>query len=185
MLNWPLPKIHYWNYSPSNALPAANWGTPINMTSDTENIGWFKYTFTNVSQVSFLFRDGNSTGTLGVTQTGDIVNVTQDSWYEWDPTNSLFVKKVNLSTEDLAMNAKKVTLEILQNPALNGVIRVRYSNAKGGNLYLYDLSGKMLKTQKVSANSGDDTISVSNLQSGNYLLMLKSDQGMSVSKLII
>ena len=33
------------------------------------------------------------------------------------------------------------------------------SNAKGGNLYLYDLSGKMLKTQKVSANSGDDTIS--------------------------
>lgn len=183
--NWPLPKIHYWNYSPSNALPAANWGTPINMTSDTENIGWFKYTFTNVSQVSFLFRDGNSTGTLGVTQTGDIVNVTQDSWYEWDPTNSLFVKKVNLSTEDLAMNAKKVTLEILQNPALNGVIRVRYSNAKGGNLYLYDLSGKMLKTQKVSTNSGDDTISVSNLQSGNYLLMLKSDQGMSVSKVII
>lgn len=183
--NWPLPKIHYWNYSPSNALPAANWGTPINMTADTENVGWFKYTFPNVSQVSFLFRDGNSTGTLGVTQTGDIVNVTQDSWYEWDPTNSLFVKKVNLSTEDLAMNAKKVTLEILQNPALNGVIRVRYSNAKGGNLYLYDLSGKMLKTQKVSANSGDDTISVSNLQSGNYLLMLKSDQGMSVSKVII
>ena len=183
--NWPLPKIHYWNYSPSNALPAANWGTPINMTADTENVGWFKYTFPNVNQVSFLFRDGNSTGTLGVTQTGDIVNVTQDSWYEWDPTNSLFVKKVNLSTEDLAMNAKKVTLEILQNPALNGVIRVRYSNAKGGNLYLYDLSGKMLKTQKVSANSADDTISVSNLQSGNYLLMLKSDQGMSVSKVII
>lgn len=183
--NWPLPKIHYWNYSPSNALPAANWNTPIDMTADVDNPGWFKYTFPNVSQVSFLFRDGNSTGTLGVTKTGDIVNVTQDSWYEWDPTNSLFVKKVNLSTEDLAVNAKKVTLEILQNPALNGVIRVRYSNAKGGNLYLYDLSGKMLKTQKVSANSGDDTISVSNLQSGNYLLMLKSDQGMSVSKVMI
>ena len=183
--NWPLPKIHYWNYSPSNALPAANWGTPINMTADTENVGWFKYTFPNVSQVSFLFRDGNSTGTLGVTQTGDIVNVTQDSWYEWDPTNSLFVKQVSLSTDDLVLNAKKVTLDILQNPALNGVIRVRYSNAKGGNLYLYDLSGKMLKTQKVSTNSGDDTISVSNLQSGNYLLMLKSDQGMSVSKVII
>ena len=183
--NWPSPKIYYWNYSPSNALPAASWGTPINMTADMDNPGWFKYTFPNVSQVSFLFRDGNSTGTLGVTKTGDIVNVTQDSWYEWDPTNSLFVKQVSLSTDDLAVNAKKVTLEILQNPALNGVIRVRYSNAKGGNLYLYDLSGKMLKTQKVSANSGDDTISVSNLQSGNYLLMLKSDQGMSVSKVMI
>ena len=183
--NWPSPKIYYWNYSPSNALPAATWGTPINMTADVDNPGWFKYTFPNVSQVSFLFRDGNSTCTLGVTKTGDIVNVTQDSWYEWDPTNSLFVKQVSLSTDDLAVNAKKVTLEILQNPALNGVIRVRYSNAKGGNLYLYDLSGKMLKTQKVSTNSGDDTISVSNLQSGNYLLMLKSDQGMSVSKVMI
>ena len=183
--NWPSPKIYYWNYSPSNALPAANWNTPIDMTADVDNPGWFKYTFPNVSQVSFLFRDGSSTGTLGVTKTGDIVNVTQDSWYEWDPTNSLFVKKVNLSTEDLAVNAKKVTLEILQNPALNGVIRVRYSNAKGGILYLYDLSGKMLKTQKVSTNSGDDTISVSNIQSGNYLLMLKSDQGMSVSKVMI
>ncbi|MFN3270973.1 MAG: chitobiase/beta-hexosaminidase C-terminal domain-containing protein [Cloacibacterium caeni] len=183
--NWPLPKIHYWNYSPSNAFPAANWNTPIDMTADVDNPGWFKYTFPNIIQVNFLFRDGNSTGTLGVTKTGDIVNVTQDSWYEWDPTNSLFVKQVSLSTDDLAVNAKKVTLEILQNPALNGVIRVRYSNAKGGNLYLYDLSGKMLKTQKVSANSGDDTISVSNLQTGNYLLMLKSDQGMSVSKVII
>lgn len=183
--NWPSPKIHYWNYSPSNALPAANWNTLIDMTADVDNPGWFKYTFPNVTQVSFLFRDGNATGIKGQTQTGDIVNVTQDSWYEWDPTNSLFVKQVSLSTDDLAVNAKKVTLEILQNPALNGVIRVRYSNAKGGNLYLYDLSGKMLKTQKVSANSGDDTISVSNLQTGNYLLMLKSDQGMSVSKVII
>lgn len=183
--NWPSPKIHYWNYSPSNALPAANWNTPIDMTADVDNPGWFKYTFPNVTQVSFLFRDGNATGIKGQTQTGDIVNVTQDSWYEWDPTNSLFVKQVSLSTDDLAVNAKKVTLEILQNPALNGVIRVRYSNAKGGNLYLYDLSGKMLKTQKVSANSGDDTISVSNLQTGNYLLMLKSDQGMSVSKVMI
>lgn len=183
--NWPSPKIHYWNYSPSNALPAANWNDPIDMTADVDNPGWFKYTFPNVTQVSFLFRDGNATGIKGQTQTGDIVNVTQDSWYEWDPTNSLYVKQVSLSTDDLAVNAKKVTLEILQNPALNGVIRVRYSNAKGGNLYLYDLSGKMLKTQKVSANSGDDTISVSNIQSGNYLLMLKSDQGMSVSKVMI
>ncbi|HCO20639.1 MAG: chitobiase/beta-hexosaminidase C-terminal domain-containing protein [Cloacibacterium normanense] len=183
--NWPSPKIHYWNYSPSNALPAANWNTPIDMPADVDNPGWFKYTFPNVTQVSFLFRDGNATGIKGQTQTGDIVNVTQDSWYEWDPTNSLYVKQVSLSTDDLAVNAKKVTLEILQNPALNGVIRVRYSNAKGGNLYLYDLSGKMLKTQKVSANSGDDTISVSNLQTGNYLLMLKSDQGMSVSKVMI
>lgn len=183
--NWPLPKIHYWNYSPTNALTAANWNTPIDMTADVDNPGWFKYTFPNVIQVSFLFRNGETTGTLGVTKTGDIVNVTQDAWYEWDTTNSLFVKQVNLSTDESSINAKKVVLEVLQNPAKNGVIQVRYSNAKGGNLYLYDLSGKMLKNQKVTANSGDDTISVNNLQSGNYLLMLKSDQGVSTSKVII
>jgi glycosidase len=183
--NWPSPKIHYWNYSPTNALTAANWNNPINMVADTANPGWFKYTFPNIIRVSFLFRDGNATGTLGVTKTADIVDVTQDTWYEWDPTSTTFVKEVNvLATDDIKL-AKAISLEILQNPALNGVIRVRYSNAKGGNLYLYDLSGKMLKTQKVSTNSGDDTISVSNLQSGNYLLMLKSDQGMSVSKVMI
>jgi hypothetical protein len=43
----------------------------------------------------------------------------------------------------------------------------------------------MLKTQKVKQNSGDETISVSGLQSGIYLLMLKSEFGMTVSKLLI
>jgi hypothetical protein len=56
--NWPLPKIHYWDYTPTTALPAANWATPINMTADPDNPGWFKYTFPSIIQVSFLFRDG-------------------------------------------------------------------------------------------------------------------------------
>jgi hypothetical protein len=56
--NWPLPKIHYWDYTPTTALPAANWATPINMTADPDNPGWFKYTFPSIVQVSFLFRDG-------------------------------------------------------------------------------------------------------------------------------
>jgi hypothetical protein len=83
------------------------------MTADVDNPGWFKYTFPNI-KVSFLFRDGNATGTLGVTKTGDIVNVTQDSWYEWDPTSSTFVKLVNnLSTDDVKNN--KANLTLLQN----------------------------------------------------------------------
>ena len=182
--NWPLPKIHYWDYAPTTALPAATWGTPINMTADVDNPGWFKYTFPNVSQVSFLFRDGNSTGTLGVTKTGDIVNVTQDSWYEWDPTSSTFVKLVNnLSTDEVKNN--KANLTLLQNPVVNGVAQVRLNNAKNGMLSILDVSGKLLKTQKLSKDSGDESVSVSGLKSGLYILQLNSDKGTSTVKMII
>ena len=182
--NWPLPKIHYWDYAPTTALPAATWATPINMTADPDNPGWFKYTFPSVSQVSFLFRDGNSTGTLGVTKTGDIVNVTQDSWYEWDPTNSTFVKLVNnLSTDEVKNN--KANLTLLQNPVVNGVAQVRLNNAKNGMLSILDVSGKLLKTQKLSKDSGDESVSVSGLKSGLYILQLNSDKGTSTVKMII
>ena len=182
--NWPLPKIHYWDYAPTTALPAATWGTPINMTADVDNPGWFKYTFPNVSQVSFLFRDGNATGTLGVTKTGDIVNVTQDSWYEWDPTSSTFVKLVNnLSTDDVKNN--KANLTLLQNPVVNGVAQVRLNNAKNGMLSILDVSGKLLKTQRLSKDSGDEAVSVSGLKSGLYILQLNSDKGTSTVKMII
>ena len=182
--NWPLPKIHYWGYTPTTALPAASWGTPINMTADVDNPGWFKYTFPNVSQVSFLFRDGNATGTLGVTKTGDIVNVTQDSWYEWDPTSSTFVKLVNnLSTDEVKNN--KANLTLLQNPVVNGVAQVRLNNAKNGMLSILDVSGKLLKTQRLSKDSGDEAVSVSGLKSGLYILQLNSDKGTSTVKMII
>ena len=182
--NWPLPKIHYWDYAPTTALPAATWATPINMTADPDNPGWFKYTFPSVSQVSFLFRDGNSTGTLGVTKTGDIVNVTQDSWYEWDPTSSTFVKLVNnLSTDEVKNN--KANLTLLQNPVVNGVAQVRLNNAKNGMLSILDVSGKLLKTQRLSKDSGDEAVSVSGLKSGLYILQLNSDKGTSTVKMII
>jgi hypothetical protein len=42
-----------------------------------------------------------------------------------------------------------------------------------------------LKLQKVKAGSGEETISVSTLQKGIYMIMLKSEQGMSTSKLIV
>ncbi len=182
--NWPLPKIHYWDYAPTTALPAANWATPINMTADPDNPGWFKYTFPSIIQVSFLFRDGNATGTLGETKTADIVGVSQDSWYEWDSTSSTFVKLVNnLSTDEVKNN--KANLTLLQNPVVNGVAQVRLNNAKNGMLSILDVSGKLLKTQRLSKDSGDEAVSVSGLKSGLYILQLNSDKGTSTVKMII
>lgn len=183
--NWPLPKIHYWNESPANSLPGANWNTPINMTADPNNPGWFMYTFPNVIQISFLFRDGNSTGTLGSTKTADIVNVTQDTWYEWDPTSSTFVRVVNLSTENVSTVAKKIDFKVLQNPVNNGQISVKYNNAQGGTFYLYDMAGKLLKSQKVKSNNGEENISVSSLSKGVYVLSLKADKGTVTNKVVV
>lgn len=183
--NWPLPKIHYWNYSPTNALTAANWNTPINMVADTANPGWFKYTFPNVIKVSFLFRDGNSTGTLGVTKTDDIVDVTQDTWYEWDPTSTTFVKEVNvLATDDIKL-ARVMSLEILQNPAINGVVKIRYKNADGGSLQIYDFNGKFIKTVKIKSGNGEEIIPISELKAGAYILTLKTSNGSASGKFIV
>lgn len=183
--NWPSPKIHYWDYVPTNSLPAANWAVPINMTADTENPGWFKYTFPNIIKVSFLFRDGNATGTLGSTKTGDIVNVTKDSWYEWDPTSSSFVKEVNLATSEVNAEKNVTSLEILQNPVTNSVVQIRYKNANKGSITIYDLTGKLVKTLKVSKDNGDENISVQGLKTGNYILQLKSEKGNASAKIIV
>ena len=165
-----MPRIYIWN----DALPSTSLKNVVvlaNFTLSSQNITpYFPYTGTWYNLMD------NST--LNVTNTTSPVTLNPGEF-------RIFGNATALSTNDMVKPSQSQKLEVLQNPALNGVIRVRYSNAKGGNLYLYDLSGKMLKTQKVSANSADDTISVSNLQSGNYLLMLKSDQGMSVSKVII
>ena len=165
-----MPRIYIWN----DALPSTSLKNVVvlaNFTLSSQNIiPNFPYTGTWYNLMD------NST--LNVTNTTSPVTLNPGEF-------RIFGNATALSTNDMVKPSQSQKLEVLQNPTTNGVIQVRYSNAKGGNLYLYDLSGKMLKTQKVSANSGDDTISVSNLQSGNYLLMLKSDQGMSVSKVMI
>lgn len=184
--NWASPKIHYWDYSPTNALTAANWNTPIDMTADSANPGWFKYTFPSIIKVSLLFRDGSATGTLGSTKTGDIVDVSQDTWYEWDPTNSVtYVKEVSvLGTNDSHLTTASV-LELLQNPVKNGLLKVRYKNAAGGVFYLYDLNGKLIQSAYAKTTNGEEDFSVSGLPRGMYVLALKTEQGVASRKFMI
>ncbi len=182
--NWPLPKIHYWGEQPVGSVPAAVWATPIDMTADPVNPGWFMYTFPSVNQINFLFRDGNSTGTLGVTKTADITNVTLSTAYEWDPTSSTYVK-INSSLSTNEVKVSNTSLSLLQNPIENGLAQIRFSNAKNGVVTILDVSGKLLKTQKLTKASGDEKVSVSGLKSGLYILQLKSDQGTSTVKMMI
>ena len=42
-----------------------------------------------------------------------------------------------------------------------------------------------MKTVKVSKDSGDDTISINGLKAGIYLIQLKSEKGVAVTKMIV
>ena len=186
--SWSSPKIHYWSVLPSTAgYTDCTWDTPVSMVADTENPGWFKYVFTDIAQVNFLFRSAmptaTSEGVAGYNKTGDIINVTEDGWYEWDTSSSSFV---SLGTEDLiAEQAKtKVSLKILQNPAENNELKLRYTNAQGGTVTIYNASGSLVKTFKVKGNNADETISTS-LEAGVYMIQLKAEKGNAVSKFIV
>lgn len=192
--NWSAPKIHYWDILPTNnTMSPVTWETPVNMTADPNNPGWFYFTFPNVIQASFLFRTAlptaTSEGVIGVNKTGDIVNVTQSSCYVWDTTTSSFVRSTDcstlLSTGEANANSNKTTLQVTQNPAINGELKVKYTNAKGGNISIFDMSGKTVGNYKVGANSSEETFSINGLKPGVYVLQLKSESGTAVTKLIV
>ncbi len=92
-----------------------------------------------------------------------------------------------LGVKDAASDAvsKATTLKVMQNPATNGEIKVKYSNAKGGTLYVYDMSGKFVSSYKVSGDDSEETFKVSGLKVGMYVLQLKSENGSVVSKVIV
>lgn len=90
-----------------------------------------------------------------------------------------------LATGETGVNKSKVSISLLQNPATNGIAKVKYSNAKNGIISLYDLSGKLLKTVKVAKDNGEETISINGQKSGMYLVQLKSDSGVAVTKMIV
>lgn len=90
-----------------------------------------------------------------------------------------------LGTDDVSSVTSSTKLKIRQNPATNGQIEISYTNAKGGTVYVYDISGKFIKSFKVSADSGNETLNVGSLKSGLYVLQLKSEKGSSVAKVIM
>ncbi|MDO5614835.1 MAG: chitobiase/beta-hexosaminidase C-terminal domain-containing protein [Cruoricaptor ignavus] len=182
---WSQPYIHYWGATPAGSYPEANWGTPVPMTADANFPGWYIYSFPNVQSINFLFRNGSNTGILGETQTADITNVTEDSWYVWDANSGSFVRKVvGLSTDEINAN-NKTQLQIVQNPATNGELKVKYANAKDGTITMFDVSGRLVKTFKLSNNSGTENFSINGLKSGVYILQLKSDNGNTTAKVMI
>ncbi len=97
----------------------------------------------------------------------------------------IFGNAVALAADDVSVNNSKTSLKLMQNPVSNGVANIRYINAKNGTISIYDLSGSLVKTVKVSKDNGDESISISGLSAGMYLIQLKSDQGVATEKMIV
>ena len=92
---------------------------------------------------------------------------------------------MNLATSEVNAEKNATSLEILQNPVTNSVVQIRYKNANKGSIAIYDLTGKLVKTLKVSKDNGDESISVQGLRTGNYILQLKSEKGNASAKIIV
>ena len=97
----------------------------------------------------------------------------------------IFGNSSALGTDEVGGNQNAVSLKLTQNPVANGSANVRYTNGKNGTLAIYDLAGVLVKTVRVSKDNGDDTISINGLKAGVYLIQLKSEKGVAVTKMIV
>ncbi len=90
-----------------------------------------------------------------------------------------------LATSETGNVKNAVSLVITQNPVTNGTVNLRYTNADNGTLAIYDLSGKLVKSVKTAKSNGDEAVSINGLKSGMYLIQLKSDKGVAVTKMVV
>lgn len=91
----------------------------------------------------------------------------------------------SLDTSETSNSKNGLSLKILNNPALNGEVKIRYTNARNGAINIFDMTGKVVQTYKVSQDFGDQTLFGAKLPAGMYLVQLKTDKTSVVEKLII
>ena len=179
--SWVAPKIHYWGAVPTGAVTDAVWATPVVMSAAPEaTAGWYKYTFSNVASINFLFRNGDPTGTLGVTKTADKTGVSAETWYQWDTTDASFAKVV---TPSLGINdnvlADKNALNLYPNP-VDTFFKI---NSDVSAVSVTDVNGKVVKEFKGTFDT-NASFEVSDLAPGVYFVTAKGDSGTNTLKMI-
>jgi hypothetical protein len=164
-----LPRIYVWN----DALPASSLKNVVvvaNFTTTAQTVtpnfpyagNWYKS-----NDNSSMNANGSTTVVL---QPGEF---------------RIYGNQTALATDETKIDANKTSLQIVQNPATDGLLKIRYNKAKNGQINIYDLNGKTGKIFGLKSAKGDETFSVNGIGTGNYLVQLKSDEGLAVSKLII
>lgn len=166
-----LPRIYIWD----NTIASSSLRNVVvfaNFTTSTQTITpFFPYTGTWYNLMD------NSTLAVNSTSQTYVLNPGEFRIFG----NAL---PVVLGTEDI-VRANETSLVLMQNPVLNGVAQIKYKNAKNGQLTILDLSGKIVRVQKINKDSGEEIISVSGLNKGLYIIQLKSEKGTSIAKMIV
>ncbi|SEH93573.1 alpha-amylase family glycosyl hydrolase [Epilithonimonas hominis] len=164
-----LPRIFVWNdalpsTSLKNVVVVANFTTTAQTVTPSFPYSGTWYNLMNNTSMSA------SPSTTVVLQPGEF---------------RIFGNQTALATDETKIDANKTSLQIVQNPATDGLLKIRYNKAKNGQINIYDLNGKLVKSFGLQSEKGDGTFSLKGIGTGNYLVQLKSDEGLAVSKLII
>ena len=115
----------------------------------------------------------------GLLEKGDyIVTVTDNNGCS---EVQVFTVDGNLSVEDLAIS----TLKVYPNPAAD-FVNIDLANAGAYNMVITSIKGDVVMTSAIIANAGVNTIDVSELASGSYIIkMTDESNAISISEFVI
>ncbi len=109
-------------------------------------------------------------------------------WY-YEPLNDIGytaeIYKFFTNTMDFPSsveNSVASNLNVYPNPAVNS-FAVRIENAENSSLAVFDISGKMVLTEKLTGN--ETVINISNLSEGLYIVRINQNGNISEQKLIV
>ena len=136
-------------------------------------IGWTVY-----DSIAYFIYDNDSTDFYRLVFTG----------FGGSTTGKAYFNKELLSTVSVGSFEQTMKFSIYPNPATNNVTLLLDYFEKGAmNIEIIDLSGKLVMSKSIQLNNGinKEVLNINQLNSGVYLLNLKSDKLNTTQKLIV
>ncbi|WP_264564165.1 starch-binding protein [Flavobacterium sp. N3904] len=161
-----VPKVHYWNAIPAGSVANTTW-PGVAMVADVN--GFYKYTITGPTSINLIFNNGSS-GTAN--QTADLLNKTNGYSYTWGASTAKLGLKGTVETEN-------TTVSIFPNP-VSSLLQVSSSSAVS-DYQITSFNGTLVQTGKAISN----TIDVSNLSDGLYIIRIRFENGQELQQKII
>jgi hypothetical protein len=161
-----VPKVHYWNAVPAGSVANTTW-PGVAMVADVN--GFYKYTITGPTAINLIFNNGSG-GTAN--QTADLLNKTNGYSYTW-----------GASTAKLALNeevkAENTSISVYPNP-VSSLLQIT-SGSFALDYQIVSVNGILVQTGRAISN----TIDVSNLREGFYLVKIHFENGQNYQQKII
>lgn len=162
----------------NNALGGVNY-TPVSGTLNFAAITASPWSSTKTISIPII---DNLAANNGYTFYVNLSNPTNAAINGLTGTITIIDSDVSLGTTNL--NAK-FSFALKQNPVKNGVAIVEYQNSPNAALSVFDATGKKVKNITLAGSNGTESIDVSGLSKGVYMLLLTSQNQAAVTKMLI